>query len=128
MINKINNLFLSASIFFKTFHLLKKVVVTNNITNLDYKLNQSVKIKSFNESKMRFCLIHLINYIKLTKPNLIICSQFHANIIMILACVFSGYKNKIILCERVPVVENLKYMGRYFSRSRIFLKPTILDP
>ena len=99
--------------------------VTNNITNLDYKFNQSVKIKSFNESKMRFCLIHLINYIKLTKPNLIICSQFHANIIMILACVFSGYKNKIILCERVPVVENLKYIS-LFKRQLIKLMIKIL--
>ena len=92
--------------------------VTNNITKLKYKFNQSVKIKSFNESNMRCCLIHLIKHIKLTKPDLIISSQFHANLVMILACIFSGYKNKLILCERVPVVENLKYIS-VFKRQLI---------
>tara|TARA_Y100000590_G_scaffold238697_1_gene268526 strand:- start:124 stop:1230 length:1107 start_codon:yes stop_codon:yes gene_type:complete len=99
--------------------------VTNNITNIDYKFNQSVKIKSFNESKMRFCLIHLIKYIRLTKPDIIISSQFHANLIMILACIFSGYKNKIIICERVPVLENLKYISA-FKRQLIKLMIKIL--
>ena len=99
--------------------------VTNNVTNLNNNLKQSVKIKSFNESKMRFCLIHLIKYIRLTKPNLIICSQFHANIVMILACVLSGYKNKIILCERVPVIENLKYIS-VFKRQLIKLMIKVL--
>ena len=67
---------------------------------------------------MLFCLIHLIKHIKLTKPDLIISSQFHANLVMILACIFSGYKNKLILCERVPVVENLKYIS-VFKRQLI---------
>ena len=57
---------------------------------------------------MLFCLLPLIKYIKNTKPDLIICSQFYANIIVLLACFISGYKNKIIICERVPVFENLK--------------------
>ena len=94
--------------------------VTNNITKLKYKFNQSVKIKSFNESKMRFCLIHLIKHIKLTKPDLIISSQFHANLVMILACIFSGYKNKLILCERVPVVENFG-IGKVIKYSYIIV-------
>tara|TARA_B100000029_G_scaffold94716_1_gene84919 strand:- start:1142 stop:2269 length:1128 start_codon:yes stop_codon:yes gene_type:complete len=99
--------------------------VTNNITNLQYEINQTVKIKSFNESKMRFCLIHLIKYIRRTKPDVIISSQFHANLIMILACIFSGYKNKIIICERVPVLENLKYIS-VFKRQLIKLMIKIL--
>ena len=65
-------------------------------------------VKSLRKSKMLFCLLPLIKYINNTKPDLIICSQFYANIIVLLACFISGYKNKIILCERVPVFENLK--------------------
>ena len=65
-------------------------------------------VKSLRKSKMLFCLLPLMKYINNTKPDLIICSQFYANIIVLLACFLSGYKTKIILCERVPVFENLK--------------------
>ena len=81
------------------------------ITNDYQRVNKSKyfnNIKSLRKSKMLFCLLPLIKYINNTKPDLIICSQFYANIIVLLACFLSGYKNKIILCERVPVFENLK--------------------
>ena len=81
------------------------------ITNDYQRVNKSKyfnNIKSLRKSKMLFCLLPLIKYINNTKPDLIICSQFYANIIILLACLISGYKNKIILCERVPVFENLK--------------------
>ena len=81
------------------------------ITNDYQRVNKSKyfnNIKSLRKSKMLFCLLPLIKYINNTKPDLIICSQFYANIIVLLACFLSGYKTKIILCERVPVFENLK--------------------
>ena len=69
---------------------------------------KNIFLRSKKKSKMLFCLLPLVKYIKNTKPDLIICSQFYANIIVLLACLISSYKNKIILCERVPVFENLK--------------------
>jgi len=81
------------------------------LTN-DYQIvNESEylnNVKSLGKSRMFFCLIPLAKHINNTKPDLIICSQFYANIIVLLACLISSYKNKIILCERVPVFENLK--------------------
>ena len=82
-------------------------LVTNDYQRVN-KSEYSNNIKSLRKSKMLFCLLPLIKYINNTKPDLIICSQFYANIIVLLACLISGYKNKIILCERVPVFENLK--------------------
>ena len=82
-------------------------LLTNDyqIVNKSEYLNS---VKSLGKSKMLFCLIPLAKYINNTKPDLIICSQFYANIIVLLACLISSYKNKIIICERVPVFENLK--------------------
>ena len=82
-------------------------LITNDYQRVN-KSKYSNNIKSLRKSKMLFCLLPLIKYINNTKPDLIICSQFYANIIVLLACLISGYKNKIILCERVPVFENLK--------------------
>ena len=82
-------------------------LITNDYQRVN-KSKYSNNIKSLRKSKMLFCLLPLIKYINNTKPDLIICSQFYANIIILLACLISGYKNKIILCERVPVFENLK--------------------
>ena len=82
-------------------------LVTNDYQRVN-KSEYSNNIKSLRKSKMLFCLLPLIKYINNTKPDLIICSQFYANIIVLLACFLSGYKTKIILCERVPVFENLK--------------------
>ena len=82
-------------------------LLTNDYQRVN-KSKYSNNIKSLRKSKMLFCLLPLIKYINNTKPDLIICSQFYANIIVLLACLISGYKNKIILCERVPVFENLK--------------------
>ncbi|MAM41976.1 MAG: hypothetical protein CMO13_01345 [Thaumarchaeota archaeon] len=82
-------------------------LVTNDYQRVN-KSEYSNNVKSLKKSKMLYCLFPLIKYINNTKPDLIICSQFYANIIVLLACFISGYKNKIILCERVPVFENLK--------------------
>ena len=82
-------------------------LLTNDHQKID-EFGSLNNIKSLEKSKMLFCLLPLVKYIKNTKPDLIICSQFYANIIVLLACFISGYKNKTIICERVPVFENLK--------------------
>ena len=82
-------------------------LLTNDYQRVN-KLEYFNNVKSLRKSKMLFCLLPLMKYINNTKPDLIICSQFYANIIVLLACFLSGYKTKIILCERVPVFENLK--------------------
>ena len=60
-------------------------LLTNDyqIVNKSEYLNN---VKSLGKSKMFFCLIPLVKHINNTKPDLIICSQFYANIIVLLAC------------------------------------------
>ena len=94
-------------------------LLTNNFLNNRLSKNNKHKIKSFNKKKMSNIILDLIKHIRKEKPDLIICSQFYANIIIIISCVISGYKNKLILCERVPINENLKKISFF---KRIILK------
>ena len=97
----------------------KVEILTNNILNPKLVNENNLDIKSLNKKKMSQIIFDLFKYIKTQKPDLIICSQFYANIIILIACVISGYKNKLILCERVPVKENLKNIWFF---KRIMLK------
>ena len=90
-------------------------LLTNNIIDSKFAVDENTEIRSLNRSKMLFSVFALINYINLKKPDLIICSQFYANIIIIICCFLSRYKNKLVICERVPVYENLKNIS-YFKR------------
>jgi len=92
---------------------------TNTFLDSKFKETNDINIKSFDKSKMSHVIFDLVNYIKNENPHLIICSHFYANIIIIFACLFSGYKNKLILSERVPVSENLKNISFF---KRIILK------
>ncbi|MBO98935.1 MAG: hypothetical protein CL730_01520 [Chloroflexi bacterium] len=94
-------------------------LLTNNFLNNRLSKNNKHKIKSFNKKKMSNIILDLTKHIRKTKPDLIICSQFYANIIIIISCFISGYKNKLILCERVPINENLKKISFF---KRIILK------
>ena len=88
---------------------------TNTFLDSKFKDRNDINIKSFDKPKMSQVIFDLVNYIKNENPHLIICSQFYANIIIIIACLFARYKNKLILSERVPVNENLKNIS-FFKR------------
>ena len=88
---------------------------TNVFLDPKFEDINNIHIKSFNKRRMSQIIFDLVKYIKNENPHLIICSQFYANIIMIIACLFAGYKNKLILSERVPVRENLKNIS-FFKR------------
>lgn len=92
---------------------------TNSFLDSKYEGRTEINIKSFNKPRMYQVIFDLVKYIKNENPCLIICSQFYANIIMIIACLCAGYKNKLILSERVPVIENLKNLSLF---KRIILK------
>tara|TARA_B100000073_G_scaffold333254_1_gene324533 strand:- start:2088 stop:3197 length:1110 start_codon:yes stop_codon:yes gene_type:complete len=94
-------------------------LLTNNFLNNNLSKNNKYKIKSFNKKKMSNIILDFTKHIRKEKPDLIICSQFYANIIIIISCVISGYKNKLILCERVPINANLKKISFF---KRIILK------
>ena len=94
-------------------------LLTNNIIDNNFLNNGIENIKSFKKRKMSQVLFDLTKYIKKENPGLIICSQFYANIILIMACIISRYKNKLILCERIPINEGLKNI---FFIKRILLK------
>tara|TARA_B100001996_G_scaffold334460_1_gene284592 strand:+ start:203 stop:1318 length:1116 start_codon:yes stop_codon:yes gene_type:complete len=95
---------------------------TNTFLDSKFKDTNEINIKSFDKPKMSHVIFDLIKYIKNENPHLIICSQFYANIIIVIACLFSGYKNKLIISERVPVNENLKNISFF---KRIVLKMLI---
>jgi glycosyltransferase involved in cell wall biosynthesis len=68
-------------------------------TELKHELNDDVKLYSFEKKNALSSIPSILNFIKKEKPEVLISTQIHVNLIAVILKIFFGIKTKIVLRE-----------------------------
>lgn len=77
------------------------LLVANKKGELVEEIPENVEVEDLNVQKIRSAFFKLIKYFKSKKPDVFVSFLSHANVIAILAKIFSRAKTKIIVSERI---------------------------
>lgn len=85
--------------------LSKNIKTTLIAVNSDGVMKKDIPIGctfvDLGQGRVRFSLVKLVRYLKHNKPEVVISSQTHLNVLMILARIFAGYPKKLIVREHI---------------------------
>ncbi|MDB9872655.1 glycosyltransferase [Alphaproteobacteria bacterium] len=101
------------------------VVLTNQDMSIKSEIEKGVNIRIFNSKRVSASLLQLKRYIVKNNPDCIFSAMEYVNIVCGFACILSRYSGRLILSERIDIVENHKQ--KFNSRLKIcsYLVPFI---
>lgn len=94
------------------------VLVVNNVGPYKQEVHDSVQIYSFNKSRTILCIFPLLRYIRKTRPEAVISTMTHVNLVAIIAWILSGIKSVKILAREANAPLS-RYEGSIQLKARI---------
>lgn len=79
------------------------------------QLNSGINVVNLNCDRIVFCLFSLINYLKKNRPDILLSSLTHVNIISIISVLISRVKSRLIIIEhslKTKLYRNLNFKNR----------------
>jgi glycosyltransferase involved in cell wall biosynthesis len=90
------------------------------------QVDSSINVINLNCKRVIFSLFPLINYLNLNKPDILLASLTHINIVSIIAGLFSRVKTKVIVIEhslKTKLFKNLNLKNRMVDLFMLFTYP-----